>query len=186
MIQVFASYIARQFAMCPSYLRIRLPLSAALARFDAWISLPQLAPARNVCASKAVEEACDATGNWRGIALFVHESDGWTVFDDLTGYLASVPAVRWAELAAGDELIFAGYNDSVPYGQLIVIRNGSVVREFLEDLQDPGQNVNNGRLDIEQNLPIDNWIAAASFVDEDDLADAGAANGLLWLFQRTT
>jgi len=172
--------------MCPSYLRIRLPLSIALSRFGAWIGLPELAPARRVKANKAVEEACDSSGDWRGVAVFVHESDGWTIFDDLTGYLASVPATRWAELAAGDELIFAGYNDSVPYGQLIAVRSGSIVREFLEDLQDPSENVNRGRLDFERDCPIDNWIAAASFVDEDELADAGAADGLLWLFPRAT
>jgi len=172
--------------MCPSYLRIRLPLSTALGRFGAWIGLPELAPARSVNAIKAVEEACDSSGGWRGVALFVHESDGWTVFDDLTGYLASVPAARWAALAGRDELIFAGYNDSVPYGQLIAVRSGSVVREFLEDLQDPRQNVNRGRFDFERDSPIDDWIAAASFVDGDDLADAGAADGLLWLFRRAT
>jgi len=172
--------------MCPSYVRIRLPLAAALSRFGGWIGLPEIAPARDVTASKAVEEACDSNGNWRGVAVFVHESNGWTVFDDLTGYLASVPASRWAELAAGDELIFAGYNDSVPYGQLIAVRSGRVVREFLEDLQDPRHNVNRGRLDFERDSPIDGWIAAASFVDEDDLGDPGADDGSLWLFRRAT
>jgi hypothetical protein len=172
--------------MCPSYLRIRLPLAAALRRFGAWIGLPELAPARQVTASRAVDEACGQSGNWSGVALFVHESNGWTIFDDLTGYLASVPAARWAELAADDELIFAGYNDSVPYGQLIAVRSGSVVREFLEDLQDPRQNVNRGRLDFEHASPIDGWVAAASFVDDDDLADAGADVGLLLLFRRAT
>ena len=172
--------------MCPSYLRIRLPLATALSRFGAWIGLPELAPPRQVDASRTIDDACNPGGNWRGIALFVHESDGWTVFDDLTGYLASVPASRWAELAAGDELIFAGYNDSVPYGQLLVVQNGSVVREFLEDLQDPRQNVNRGRLDFEHDSPIDGWAAAASFVDQDGLSDAGSEDGLLWLFRRPT
>ena len=170
--------------MNPSYLRIRLPLATAMSRFGAWIGLPELAPARHIKSSKAVDKACDASGNWRGVAVFVHESSGWTVFDDLTGFLASVSAPRWAELAAGDELVFAGYNDAVPYGQLIVVQNGIVVREFLEDLQDPGQNVNRARLEFERDSPIDGWVAVASFVDQDELADLAADDGLLWQFRR--
>jgi hypothetical protein len=112
-----------------------------------------------------------------------NEANGWTVFDDRTGHLASFGATNWVKFAKGDDLVFAGYNDSVPYGQLIVVSGCSVVREFLEDLQDPRNNVNLGRLDFEGRSPMEKWIDAASFVDEDELANFGAPEGLLWLFQ---
>ncbi len=115
--------------------------------------------------------------------MFVHEIDGWTIFDDLSGHLASYRANQWAELARNDELVVAGYNDAIPYGQLIVVRDGQVVREFLEDLQDPHDDVNVGRLDFEEKSPIEDWTDAALFVDEDELADQGADEGLLWMFK---
>ncbi len=115
------------------------------------------------------------------MAVFVYESGDWTVFDDLTGHLASFPADRWCEFAAGEELVFAGYNDSVPYGQLIVVRDGRVIREFLDDRQNSRDNVNRGRLPAEASSPIDDWVAAASFVDGDEIASL-PEEGLLWLF----
>lgn len=168
--------------MNPSYARIRLPLTEAMSRFGDWIGLPELEPPRRVLALRAVEEACEG-GEWRGVAVFVHEANGWTVFDDLSGYLAVFSPYRWARLAQGDELVFAGYNDAVPYGQLFVVRGGEVVRDFLQDLKFPNQNVNSGRLEWEGDVPIDAWSDVAAFYDGDELSDAGAAEGLLWLFQ---
>jgi hypothetical protein len=46
---------------------------------------------------------------------------------------------------------------------------------------EPGQNVNRGRLPLEKNSPIDDWISAASLVDEDDIAQL-PDEGLLWMF----
>jgi hypothetical protein len=166
---------------CPSYVRLRVPLTTALPRFAKWIELPELAPPREVKALRAVDEACE-NDDWRGVAVFVHEFEGWTLFDDFTGYLGTVPASRWVELAGDDELVFAGYNDSVPYGQLTVVREGRVVREFLADRDDPTANVNRGRLDFEKKMPLEDWTDAARFVDGDELADEGVETGLLWLF----
>ena len=101
--------------------------------------------------------------------MFAHEANGWTVFDDYTGYLGGLPAERWISLAGDDELVFAGYNDAIPYGQLIVVREGRIVREFLHDLQDPSNNVNHGRLELERSTLIDDWVDAAWFVDSDEL-----------------
>ena len=67
------------------------------------------------------------------------------------------------------------------YGQIIVVRGGRVVREFLDDEQDPRHNVNRGKLDIEDDSPIRNWIDAASFVDEDAIVTY-PDTGLLWMF----
>ncbi len=167
--------------MNPSYVRIRLPMADALPRFAEWIGLPPLGPPQEVKAVQAVDEACE-NGDWRSaIAVFIYQSGEWTVFDDQTGYLAALPAERWRSLAGTDELVFAGYNDAVPYGQLIVVRSGRVIREFLDDQQDSSQNVNRGQLDFEDDSPIEDWIGAASFVDGDDFASL-PDTGLLWLF----
>ena len=165
-----------------SYARIPAPLPRALERFAAWIALPELEPPRRCRSRDAFDVAC--VGNqWRGVAVFAHEANGWTVFDDYTGYLGTLPAERWLGLAGDDELVFAGYNDAIPYGQLIVVREGRVVREFLHDLQDPSHDVNHGRLELERATLIDDWVDAAWFVDSDELADLGANEGTLLLYR---
>jgi len=182
--EIVIRYVALAPPMTPSYARIQLPLTEASVRFARWIGLSELEPPRRVRGLDAVSAAC-AGGKWRApVALFVHEYSGWTVFDDLAGGLAHFSGTQWADFARNDELVFAGYNDSVPYGQLIVVRHGAVVREFLDDEQDPSNNVNRGQLEFEASSPIQNWIAAASFVDGDDLSDPGVETGLIWLFGR--
>ena len=165
-----------------AYVRIPAPLPRALERFAAWIVLPELEPPRRCRSRDAFDFAC-IDNEWRGVAVFAHEANGWSVFDDFTGYLGTLPAERWIDLAGDDELVFAGYNDAVPYGQLIVVREGRVVREFLHDLQDPSENVNRGRLELERATLIDEWADAAWFVDSDELADLGANEGTLLLYR---
>ena len=167
--------------MCPSYLRIRLPIGEALARFSEWIAYPELTRPRKLKSNKVIEAACKS-GVWRSlVAVFVYESGEWTVFDDQTGHLASFSAAKWKALAQRDELVFAGYNDAVPYGQIIAIRNGRVIRDFLDDQQAPESNVNRGKLSCESKSPIKNWIDAATFVDEDEIVTY-PDTGLLWMF----
>ena len=164
------------------YARLPVPLPTALQRFGEWIGLPELEPPRRLRSRESFDVAC--VGNeWRGVAVFVHEANGWTVFDDYTGYLGEQPAERWLSLARDDELVFAGYNDAIPYGQLIVVQDRRVVREFLHDLQDPSHNVNHGRLELERATLIDDWVDAAWFVDSDELADDAADEGTLLLYR---
>jgi hypothetical protein len=168
--------------MVSGYARLPLPLSIALRRFDEWIGLSALQPPKQVRSRDAVDEAC-VDGLWRGVAVFVHEANGWTVIDDFTGYLGTLPAARWVSLAGSEELIFAAFNDAVPYGQLIAVRDGLVAREFLHDLQDPSSNVNHGRLPLERATVIDDWMDVASFVEGDELADEAADEGTLLLYR---
>ena len=121
-------------------------------------------------------------GAWRGAAFFVFESVGWTVFEDLTGYLGTKFVEDWLRLAAERPLVYAGHNDSVPYGTLIVVTNGEVMRNFLDDEQDPSHNVNEGHLEFEDAAPITTWVEAASFVDSDELAQL-PDYGLLCIFR---
>lgn len=164
------------------YVRLPVPLPIALRRFGDWIDLPELEPPRRVSSRDSFDLACIGE-KWRGVAVFAHEANGWTVFDDYTGYLGSLPAKQWISLAGADELVFAAYNEAIPYGQLIVVRAGSVVREFLHDLQDPSHDVNRGRLELERKTLIDDWVDAAWFVDSDELADDGADEGTLLLYE---
>ena len=167
--------------MCPSYARVRLPLAESLVRFAEWVGLPALGPPSKLKWNEVVEAACE-DGVWRSlVAVFIYESGEWTVFADQTGHLASFSADQWRSFAVRNEFVFAGYNDTVPYGQLIVVRDGCVVREFLEDRQDPGQNVNRGKLEFENESPIKDWITAASFVDGDEIVSY-PDTGFLWMF----
>ncbi|HKA21306.1 MAG TPA: hypothetical protein VKN18_23720 [Blastocatellia bacterium] len=165
--------------MNPSYFRIRLPMPNAMVRFASWFGLPELEPPKVVPLLDAVDAACDENGQWRGSALYVYENSGWTVFEDLSGHCGSIPADSWLSFAESDDFVFAGYNDAISYGELIVIENGTVVREFLYDADNAEVNVNRGELTGSPIEPMESWIEAASFVDDDDLAYS--ENGLLWL-----
>lgn len=136
----------------------------------------ELEPARRVEVRHAVDQACDEQGQWRGAALLVFEHDGWSVFEDLSGCLGGIPAARWLELAGDDSLIVAGYNDSVPYGELVVVEGGAIRRAFLDDEQDPSSNVDAG-----EDPPLTSWIDVASIVDEDPFLVAKGNEALLWL-----
>lgn len=170
--------------MCPSYLRIRLPKDEAMGRFARWLDLPALEPPLEVPAERAVDLAVDGS-QWHGIAVFIGEQQDWTVFEDLTGYLAAISIEAWLRLAGKDELVFAGYNDAIAWGELIVLRDGQVIREFREAAEAPDENTDRGRLDFEADNPISDWVDVASFVDEDDLGFA-PDQGLLWQFSRPT
>jgi hypothetical protein len=166
--------------MDTNYARIRLPTDDAMARFSRWIKLPELEPPKTVASSKVVDLATK-DGAWRSVvAVYVYESGPWAVFEDQTGYLSSLSADEWCKFAGQDDLVFAGYNDSVPYGQLIVIQSGRVVRDFLDDQQEPEDNVNDGQLDIEKKKPIKDWTDVALFVDEDEIVRC-PDEGLLWM-----
>jgi hypothetical protein len=75
----------------------------------------------------------------------------------------------------------AGYNDSIPYAEMVVVRDGKVVREFVDDPTSPEQNVNWGVSDSEYK-PFETWIDVVGFVDEDDLGFC--EQGWLWVWPR--
>src|SRR5262245_61829993 len=135
--------------MNPSYCRIRVPQAAALERFAAWQHLPQVGPLVPTDCVLAVRLACDERDRWRGNAVLVSEVGSWTLFSDLSGVLGGVSAERWREFAGSDELVFAGYNDAIRYGEFVLVRSGRVVREFLDDPHNPQANANRGVSDVE-------------------------------------
>jgi hypothetical protein len=165
--------------MNPSYCRIRTQKDDALQRVAAWQGIPQIGPLVATSGTDAVGLACDDQGRWRGNAVLVSDVPGWTLFQDLSGGLSAIPASEWLRFAKVDQLVFAGYNDAIGYGELIAISDGVVLREFLEDSSSPDANVNRGQLD-DGHEPFKTWIEIASFVDDDELGFSD--EGFLWIY----
>jgi hypothetical protein len=140
-----------------SYVRLRCPLAEGIDRYGRWIGLPEVAPRRLVRERDAIDLAL-ADEEWLGLAVFIYASGPWTIIEELSGGLADRSGESWLELAAGGDLVYAGYNDAIPYAQLVVIEHGRLVREFLQDEQDSSADVNVGRLPEEVRQPLETWI----------------------------
>jgi hypothetical protein len=160
--------------MNPSYARIHLPLENAIQQFSLWFNWPLPEERILVDSTKAIKLACDSEGQWHGPAVFVHHKNDWTVFEDLTGFLGSRSPQDWSKFAGPHDFVFAGYNDSIQYAELIAISGGEIVQDFFIDVSEPllSRNKGSGLVDT------DSWIDIAAFVDEDDLAYSDT--GLLW------
>jgi hypothetical protein len=167
--------------MNPSYVRIKTNKEILIQRFPQWIDLEEKMPLRKIKTSESIDASVDEFGNWTGIAILLYQKDEWTVIHDLTGYLSTISAEQWRTLAEEAELIFLGYNDAVPYGQMTMIENGKIVREFLEDLQEPGSNINQGKSKYEEHQ-FNSWMEIASFIDDDEMGyEPDEAE--LWIFK---
>jgi hypothetical protein len=170
--------------MNPSYFRIKLPLEEAKKRLSQWCRVPEPGTLIKTNSSEAIDLACTEEGEWRGDALFLYKNEGWSVFEDLSGGFGSIKAKRWLEFAQTDAFVFGGYNDSIPYGELIVIEHGKIMREFMHCPDEPEDNVDSGKLPWEKDGPIESWIEVASFVDDDDLVFS--ESGWLWVIEGTS
>src|SRR5574341_466717 len=166
--------------MNPNYCRIRLPMEKATRRLCDWLGKQPLEPPVETDSINSVALACDSQGHWRGCALFVYQKEGWTIFEDLSGCLSFVPIQQWLSFAGRDEFFLAGYNDAILVAELIVISDGTVLREFREDVESPEVNMNIGKLPGEDSKPIRSWVEVASIVDDDKLAFS--KKGWLWIF----
>lgn len=165
--------------MNPSYLRMRRPLADAMFRYGNWIGVPELIPPQDVSASDVIELALEE-GRWRGLAVYVFAAQDWTVFQEVSGGLSGRAGDDWVRLADGGDLVYAGYNDAIGYGELVQVRRGQLVRRFLQDEQDPSANVDLGRLPEEVQQPFNHWADVASWVDDDDELTV-SDRGLLWI-----
>jgi hypothetical protein len=163
-----------------SYVRLRCALPEGLDRYGRWIGAPEVAPRRLVREREAVDLAL-ADDEWLRLVVFVYASGPWTVIEELSGGLSERPVESWLELADGGDLVYAGYNDAVPYAQLIVVERGRLVREFLQDEQDPSQDVNVGRLPEEAGERLETWIDGVRWAEEDELRLTRPEQGWLWI-----
>jgi hypothetical protein len=139
--------------MNPSYLRVRRQLQDAMNRYGAWIGAPEVAPPQEVSEDDAVDLALEGE-QWKGLAVYIFSSGPWTVFEELSGGLAARPAADWVRLADGGDLVYAGYNDAIGYGEFVQVDRGQLVRQFLQDEQDPSADVNVGQLPDEARAPL--------------------------------
>jgi hypothetical protein len=163
-----------------SYVRVHCPLEDAMARYGRWIGAPEVGPPRPVRERDAIDLAL-ADEQWLGLAVFIYASGPWTVFEELSGGLALRPAESWLELAQGGDLVYAGYNDTVPYVELVLVEHGRLVRQFLQDEQDSSADVDVGQLPEEAGQRFRDWIDAMGWVEADAEKLARPEQGWLWI-----
>jgi len=163
-----------------SYVRLRCALAEGLDRYGRWIGTPEVSPYRLVQERDAIDLAL-ANDEWLGLAVFVYASGSWTVIEELSGGLSERPVQSWLELADGGDLVYAGYNDAIPYAQLIVVERGRLVREFLQDEQDSSDDVNVGQLPEETGKPLETWSDGVGWVEEDEHKLTRPEQGWLWI-----
>lgn len=77
--------------MNPSYFRIKLPIDQAVQRL---CGFEGKTPKETILCrpTQAVSHCIDEKKQWKGSCLFVYENKGWTVFEDLSGFYAGMPA----------------------------------------------------------------------------------------------
>lgn len=161
--------------MNPSYFRIKLAKAQAAELLCAWCG-KQPRETVDTGFGEAVDVSVDENGQWKGNCLYMYENGGWTVFEDLSGGFAGVSAEKWLEFAGVHDFVSAGYNDSIPYAELVVITGGAVRKEFLDIPDEPESNVNMGDMYPE----VASWEDAAAFVDDDDLVYSDSGTVLIF------
>lgn len=170
--------------MNPSYLMLRCSVTDAMARYSAWIGVPELAPPLEVPENDAIDLALEDE-QWKGLAVYIFVSGPWTVFEELSGGLADRPVEEWVRLANGGDLVYAGYNDAIGYGEFVQVERGQLMRQFLEDEQDPSADVNVGKLPEEAGKPMAHWTDVARWVEEKEETFTGREHGWLWIHRAT-
>lgn len=163
-----------------SYVRVRCPVAEAMSRYGLWIGAPEVCPPQLVRERDAIDLAL-AEGEWLGLAVFIYASGSWTVLEELSGGLADRPVVSWLELAQGGDLVYAGYNDAVPYAQLIVVERGRLVRQYLQDEQDSSADADVGQLPGEAKQRFESWVDVMGWVEEDEDKLDRPQQGWLWI-----
>jgi hypothetical protein len=165
-----------------SYVRLRCALKDAIGRYGRWIGLPEVGPPQTVRERDAIDLALSG-GEWIGLAVFIYPSKSWTVVEELSGGLGVRPVESWLQLAEDGDLVYAGYNDAVPYAQLIIIEQGRVIRQYLQDEQDSREDIDVGRLPEEANAPFADWTDVMLWVEGDEEKLDRPEQGWLWIHQ---
>lgn len=153
------------------YFRIQLPKTEAIRRFCEW---NEQKPKQQLQADSV--QAFDLCSQNDSNGLFVYETDGWTVFEDITQAYSFLECEEWENFCKQDSFLAAGYDDSALYAELLFIENGVVTKDFLECFDTPEEDKNKG-----EGIPnIESWTDVADFVDSDSFV--GSSNGTLLLF----
>jgi hypothetical protein len=170
--------------MVLSYIRIPCSVEEAMARYGRWIGRPALGAPRLIPEGDRIDLALDkASQEWLGLAVFVYESDGWAVVEEVSGGLGVETPDRWLALAEDGDLIYAAANDAVPYAQIIAIEKGRLVRNIIKDDSDSADDVDVGRLPEESARPFESWVDVMAWVEADEEKLVPPKNGWLWIHQ---
>ncbi len=161
--------------MNPSYFRIKLNMEDAVRRLERFngTAYKEKIPAEPY---RAASLSLGKDGQWKGLCLYVYENKGWTVFEDLSGGYCFTEAKDWKEFAAGSDFVFAAYNDAIFYAELIVVENGIITKNFMENDDIPEENRNEG----DAFPDITDWMGVADFMDDDPLV--GPETGTLYIY----
>ena len=123
--------------------------------------------------------------DWLGQVVFIYASGSWTIIEDVSGGLDMRTITDWLKLAENDELVYVSCNDAIAYAQLVVIENGQVRRHCLQSEDDPGANVNVGRIPEESEQPFADWIDVMRWIEDDEEKPERTEQGWLWIHQAT-
>ena len=129
--------------MNPSYFRIKLNMEEAVKRLCDWNG-KEYVERIETKNSNAVKVSLNPNGQWKGSCVYAYENEGWTVFEDLMGGYSFIGVEQWLKFAKDDEFVFAAYNDAILYAEMVVIVEGIVTKHFIEDIDMPEENVNEG------------------------------------------
>lgn len=162
--------------MNPSYFRIKLPREYALERLCKYMEGKTYSEKIESSSDKIVQVSVNDQGIWKGSVLYTYENNGWTIFEDISGSYFSIPANAWLNFAQNDDLIVAGYNDTDIYGEYIEIKGGKVIKEYLEIIDYPEENINSGSCEHE----INNLTDIVNFIDSDVLVFS--ETGTIYIF----
>jgi hypothetical protein len=170
-----------------SYIRIRCAVEEAMARYGRWVGEPELGPPRLVPERDRIDLALNEGGEeWLGLAVFIYESGGWAIIEEVSGGLGTRPAETWLALADGGDLVYAACNDAVPYAQIIAIENGRLARNIIKDESDPSDDVDVGRLPEESTRPFKDWTDVMAWVEADEEKFVPPKEGWLWIHRAPT
>lgn len=166
-----------------SYLRLRAPVEEAMRRFGAWLGKPQLAAPRMVPERESIDAALGADDDWLGYVVWIYPMNEWTIFEEVSGGVASRPGEAWVSLAAGGDLVYVAANDAIGYTEIVVVEKGRLVRQYLQDEQDPSADMDIGSIPGDPQEPFEDWIGAMSWAETDESRLSKPVEGLLWIFQ---
>ncbi|ATP40053.1 hypothetical protein CSE16_08320 [Solibacillus sp. R5-41] len=93
--------------------------------------------------------------------------DGWTYFVDVKGEaFFGLSNESWMKFVRDSSVIYAYYDDDFN-AELIVIKNGTLIREFSLYEDEPVANVDFGAFEYEVSSPIEDWNDVANFLEKE-------------------
>ena len=92
--------------------------------------------------------------------------DGHILWTFKGGAFFGLSSQAWTKLANGRSVIYVYYDDGLN-AELIVIKNGALIREFSLYEDEPDANVNFGAFEYEEHSPIKDWNDVVTILDKE-------------------